>query len=210
MNKIYTIDLKSLNVNAYISRYAAKQTGNGMAVFENADELLQNPNMTTNKVLDVFNKVSPKQVKRFADRKTGVKRLFSLISETPLTKTNWDSGEYNANLGSVKKTPQVDALPGMTPLGVKPNEMELYKEKVPSTGPKVSKPRGQFAGKMIRILVDKNPRKENNKEVCGYASFNLLLKHGADMPYEFYIQSGGRLEDLKWDIKKGWAEVYDV
>ena len=63
---------------------------------------------------------------------------------------------------------------------------------------------------MIRILVDKNPRKENNKEVCGYASFNLLLKHGADMPYEFYIKSGGRLEDLKWDIKKGWAEIYDV
>ena len=30
------------------------------------------------------------------------------------------------------------------------------------------------------------------------------------MPYELYIKSGGRLEDLKWDIKKGWAEVYDA
>ena len=207
MNKIYTIDLKSLNVNAYVSRYVAKQQGNGMAVFDNADELLQNPNMTTNKVLDVFNKVSPKQVKRFADRKTGVKRLFSLISETPLTKTNWDSGEYNqkvlAKMDEAKK--ESDKI-----FKKAKDEMELYKEKVPSTGQKVSKPRGQFAGKMIRILVDKNPRKENNKEVCGYASFNLLLKHGADMPYEFYIKSGGRLEDLKWDIKKGWAEIYDV
>lgn len=207
MNKIYAIDLKSLNVNAYISRYAAKQTGNGMAVFDNADELLANPNMTTNKVLDVFNKVSPKQVKRFADRKTGVKRLFSLISETPLTKTNWDSGEYNqkvlAQMDEAKK--ESDKI-----FKKAKDEMELYKEKVPSTGPKVSKPRGQFAGKWIKILVDKNPRKENNKEVCGYASFNLLLKHGADMPYELYIKSGGRLEDLKWDIKKGWAEIYDV
>ena len=207
MNKVFTIDLKSLNVNAYVSRYVAKQHGNGMAVFDNADELLENPNMTTNKVLDVFNKVSPKQVKRFADRKTGVKRLFSLISETPLTKTNWDSGEYNQKVlaqmdEAKKKSDQVFKKAW--------DEMELYKEKVPSTGQKVSKPRGQFAGKMIRILVDKNPRKENNKEVCGYASFNLLLKHGADMPYEFYIKSGGRLEDLKWDIKKGWAEVYDV
>ena len=207
MNKIYTIDLKSLNVNAYVSRYVARQQGNGMAVFENVDELLENPNMTTSKVLDVFNKVSPKQVKRFADRKTGVKRLFSLISETPLTKTNWDSGEYNqkvlAQMDEAKK--ESDKI-----FKKAKDEMELYKEKVPSTGQKVSKPRGQFAGKMIRILVDKNPRKENNKEVCGYASFNLLLKHGADMPYEFYIKSGGRLEDLKWDIKKGWAEVYDV
>jgi hypothetical protein len=208
MNKVFTIDLKSFNVNAYVSRYVARQQGNGMAVFENVDELLENPNMTTNKVLDVFNKVSKKQVKRFADRKTGVKRLFTLINLlTPLTKTNWDSGEYNqkvlAQMDEAKK--ESDKI-----FKKAKDEIELYKEKVPSTGPKVSKPRGQFAGKMIRILVDKNPRKENNKEVCGYASFNLLLKHGADMPYELYIKSGGRLEDLKWDIKKGWAEVYDV
>ena len=116
----------------------------------------------------------------------------------PVTHTLWDSGEYNPKVSSQMFAQRAK------------QEMELYKDKVPTTGPKVSKPRGQFAGKWIKILVDKNPRKENTKEVCGYASFNLLLKHGADMPYELYIKSGGRLEDLKWDIKKGWAEVYDA
>ena len=95
MNKIFTIDLKSHKVNAYVSRYVARQTGNGMAIFDNVDELLANPNIDTGKLLDVFNKVSTKQVKRFADKKTGAKRLFNLISEMPITETNWDSGEYN-------------------------------------------------------------------------------------------------------------------
>ena len=30
------------------------------------------------------------------------------------------------------------------------------------------------------------------------------------MPYELYIENGGRKEDLSWDIKKGWAEVYNA
>ena len=198
MNKIFTIDLKSHKVNAYVSRYVARQTGNGIAIFDNVEELLANPNIDTGKLLNVFNKVSTKQVKRFADKKTGAKRLFNLISEMPVTHTLWDSGEYNPKVSSQMFAQRAK------------QEMELYKDKVPTTGPKVSKPRGQFAGKWIKILVDKNPRKKNTKEVCGYASFNLLLKHGADMPYELYIKSGGRLEDLKWDIKKGWAEVYDA
>ncbi len=187
MNKVFTIDLKSFNVNAYVSRFAARQTGNGMAVFENADELLENPNMTTNKVLDAFNKVSPKQVKRFADRKTGVKRLFSLISETPLTKTIWDSR-------------------GMTT-----DEMELYKEKVPSTGQKVSKPRGQFANKKIRCLVDWNPRKEGTR---AWNNFQLFLGHGT-ISYEEFVKlaadhgsnPGGCREDLAHDLKKGRVEI---
>ena len=87
------------------------------------------------------------------------------------------------------------------------SEMELYKEKVPVTKSKVSKPRGQFAGKMIRLLVDENPRKEGTH---GHNSFNVIAKHGADMPYEFYIKSGGRLNDLKWDIDRKWAEIYYV
>ena len=131
----------------------------------------------------------------FITKKTGIKRLFKLVEDTPITQTYWDSGEYNAKLGSKKAS----------------DEMELYREKVPATEPKkVAKPRGAFAGKMIKPLVTENPRKVNTKEVCGYASFELLLKHGADMPYEFYIKSGGRLQDLKWDIDHGWVEVYDA
>ena len=194
-NKCYAIDLKTLEIKAYVNTKVAQGMGNGSALFTNMEELCENTNMSTDKILSAFNHNSENAVKRFSDRKTGIKRLFKLVEDTPITQTYWDSGEYNAKLGSKKAS----------------DEMELYREKVPATEPKkVAKPRGAFAGKMIKPLLTENPRKVNTKEVCGYASFELLLKHGADMPYEFYIKSGGRLQDLKWDIDHGWAEVYDA
>jgi hypothetical protein len=194
-NKCYAINLKTLEVKAYVNKKVAQGMGNGTALFTNMEELCENRNMSTDKILSAFNHNSENAVKRFSDRKTGIKRLFKLVEDTPITQTYWDSGEYNAKLGSKKAS----------------DEMELYREKVPATEPKkIAKPRGAFAGKMIKPLVTENPRKVNTKEVCGYASFELLLKHGADMPYEFYIKSGGRLIDLKWDIDHGWAEVYDA
>tara|TARA_R100001163_G_C5007100_1_gene154263 strand:+ start:276 stop:869 length:594 start_codon:yes stop_codon:yes gene_type:complete len=196
--KCYAINLKTLEVKAYVNKKVAQGMGNGSALFTNMEELCGNTNMSTERILSAFNHNSENAVKRFSDRKTGIKRLFNLVEDTPITETYWDSGEYNSKLGS-KKTPSVDEI-----LTKELESVDLVKTK------KVSKPRGAFAGKMIKALVTENPRKVNTKEVCGYASFNLLLKHGADMPYEFYIKSGGRLEDLKWDISKGWAEVYDV
>ena len=198
-NKCYALNLKTLEVKAYVNKKVAQGMGNGTALFTNMEELCENRNMSTDKILSAFNHNSENAVKRFSDRKTGIKRLFKLVEDTPITHTYWDSGEYNPKVSSQMFAQRAK------------QEMELYKDKVPATEPKkVAKPRGAFAGKMIKPLVTENPRKVNTKEVCGYASFNLLLKHGADMPYELYIKSGGRLEDLKWDIKKGWAEVYDA
>ena len=198
-NKCYAIDLKTLEIKAYVNTKVAQGMGNGSALFTNMEELCENTNMSTDKILSAFNHNSENAVKRFSDRKTGIKRLFKLVEDTPITHTYWDSGEYNPKVSSQMFAQRAK------------QEMELYKEKVPATEPKkVAKPRGAFAGKMIRFLVTENPRKVNTKEVCGYASFELLRKHGADMPYEFYIKSGGRLIDLKWDISKGWAEVYDA
>jgi len=194
-NKCYAIDLKTLEIKAYVNTKVAQGMGNGSALFTNMEELCENTNMSTDKILSAFNHNSENAVKRFSDRKTGIKRLFKLVEDTPITQTYWDSGEYNAKLGSKKAS----------------DEMELYREKVPATEPKkVAKPRGSFAGKVINVLVTANPRKENTKEVCGYASFQLLLNHGVDMPYELYIKQGGRLQDLKWDIDHGWAEVKDA
>ena len=196
--KCYAINLKTLEVKAYVNKKVAQGMGNGSALFTNMEELCGNTNMSTERILSAFNHNSENAVKRFSDRKTGIKRLFNLVEDTPITETYWDSGEYNSKLGS-KKTPSVDEI-----LTKELESVDLVKTK------KVSKPRGAFAGKMIKALVTENPRKVNTKEVCGYASFNLLLKHGADMPYELYIKSGGRLQDLKWDIDHGWAEVYDA
>ena len=214
MEKVYAIDLKTKVVKAYVSKYVANQHGNGSAVFTNLEELAENPNMSTTNILDIYNHNADKPVNRFADKKTGIKRLFNLVAGTPITHTYWDSGEYNPKLGSVKK-PQVDALPGMTPLGIKPkDEMELYKEKVPTTGrkgvKKVSEPklRGKFAGKSITVIEKENPRREGTR---AWHNYNLFLEHDP-LPYEKFVEladcsSGACREDLDHDIKKGRVKL---
>ena len=191
MNTVtYTLDPKSLVVKGYESDKVARSMGNGVAFFKNADELLADRNVTGPLLVNAYNEIADKPVKKFSDNKTAAKRFMDAIADIHVTTTPFD-GETK-----VKSPPQIDALPGMTPLGIAPK--------------KVAKPRGSFAGKFINVLVTANPRKENTKEVCGYASFQLLLNHGVDMPYELYIKQGGRLQDLKWDIDHEWAEVKDA
>ena len=191
MNTVtYTLDPKSLVVKGYESDKVARSMGNGVAFFKNADELLADRNVTGPLLVNAYNELTDKPVKKFSDNKTAAKRFMDAIADIHVTTTPFD-GETK-----VKSPPQIDALPGMTPLGIAPK--------------KVAKPRGSFAGKVINVLVTANPRKENTKEVCGYASFQLLLNHGVDMPYELYIKQGGRLQDLKWDIDHEWAEVKDA
>jgi hypothetical protein len=191
MNTVtYTLDPKSLVVKGYSSEKVARSMGNGVAFFKNADELLADRNVTGPLLVNAYNEIADKPVKKFSDNKTAAKRFMDAIADIHVTTTPFD-GETK-----VKSPPQIDALPGMTPLGIAPK--------------KVAKPRGSFAGKVINVLVTANPRKENTKEVCGYASFQLLLNHGVDMPYELYIKQGGRLQDLKWDIDHEWAEVKDA
>jgi len=191
MNTVtYTLNPKSLVVKGYESEKVARSMGNGVAFFKNADELLADRSVTGSLLVKAYNELTDKPVKKFSDNKTGAKRFMDAIADIHVTTTPFD-GETK-----VKSPPQIDALPGMTPLGIAPK--------------KVAKPRGSFAGKVINVLVTANPRKENTKEVCGYASFQLLLNHGVDMPYELYIKQGGRLQDLKWDIDHEWAEVKDA
>ena len=54
MEKVYAIDLKTKVVKAYVSKYVANQHGNGSAVFSNLEELAENRNMSTSKILISF------------------------------------------------------------------------------------------------------------------------------------------------------------
>ena len=209
MNTTFALNIKSLVVKAYATPELARSQGNGAILFTSAEELLADRNITGKILVDAFNEVSPKPVKKFADNKTAARRYMAAIADLHV-----DTGRtlvINGTKVTSKPTPQVAALPGMTPLGITPAEAKLADAvvgaKAAFASAKPTKARGAFTGKVINVLVTENPRRENTKEVCGYASFNLLLNHGVDMPYELYIKQGGRAEDLKWDISKGWAEV---
>ncbi len=208
-NPTFALNTKSLVVKAYVSSKVARSQGNGAILFTSAEELLADRNITGKILVDAFNEVTDKPVKKFSDNKTAARRYMAAIADLHV-----DTGRtlvINGTKVTSKPTPQVAALPGMTPLGITPAEAKLADAvvgaKAAFASAKPTKARGAFAGKVINVLVTENPRRENTKEVCGYASFNLLLNHGVDMPYELYIKQGGRAEDLKWDISKGWAEV---
>ena len=73
--------------------------------------------------------------------------------------------------------------------------------------------RHELVGKLIRSVLYfdslHNPRKEGTK---GYASHQILIDNQKEdkdqwMDFELYTSLGGRLEDARWDIKKGWVEV---
>ena len=202
MNEVYTIDLRNKVLRRYVSESAAQRMGNGQAIFRNAEELLDNPNVNTNLLVEVYNENTNVPVKRFSDNKTGAKRILKLCSDLHLTKTYWDSGEYNSKLGS-KKTPSVDEI-----LTKELESVDLVKTK------KVSKPRGAFAGKKIKCLIDTNPRKEGTR---GWNNFSLFLGHGT-ISYEEFVElaaghgstKGGCREDLAHDIKKGRVELIDA
>ena len=177
MNKHYAINLKTYETKAYVSSNLAKTMNTGCVTFTNADELLADRNMTGPRIVEVFNKISDKPVKKFSDNKTGAKRLFKLVEDTPITQTYWDSGEYNSK--------------GVDNTSPKEVKAKAVKKSI-------------LNGQWIRVIEKKNLRKASGR---GHASYEVLLKHGADMPYELYLESGGRKEDLLWDIKQGWVEL---
>ena len=201
MNTVtYTLDPKSLVVKGYASDKAARSMGNGVVFFTNAGELLADRNVTTRLLVDAYNEVSDAPVKKFSDNKTAAKRYMAAIADIHVRAV---------------PTPQVAAIPGMTPLGISPKVMNIATPQ--GHVPKAAEPkkaRGSFAGKIIKCLVNDNPRKEGTR---GFKNFNVFLGSNATLKYEEFVKlaemhgstKGGCREDLAHDIKKGRVELID-
>ena len=200
MNTItYTLNPKSLVVRAYSSESAARSMGNGVALFTNADELLADTNVTNKLLVNAYNEIADKPVNKFSDSKTAAKRFMSAIADIHVSSTPFDASNVIDSIKVMKKVKTIEAPPS--------NFLGLYE-------PKVSKPRGAFAGKKIKCLIDTNPRKEGTR---GWNNFSLFLGHGT-ISYEEFVElaaghgstKGGCREDLAHDIKKGRVELIDA
>ena len=89
-NITYTLDPKSLVVKGYESEKVARSMGNGVAFFKNADELLTDRNVTGTLLVNAYNELVEKPVKKFSDNKTGAKRFMDAIADIHVTKTPFD------------------------------------------------------------------------------------------------------------------------
>tara|TARA_R110002153_G_scaffold23518_7_gene76115 strand:+ start:1216 stop:1806 length:591 start_codon:yes stop_codon:yes gene_type:complete len=194
MNTVtYTLDPKSLVVKGYSSDKAARSMGNGVAFFKNADELLADRNVTGPLLVNAYNEIADKPVKKFSDNKTAAKRFMDAIADIHVTSTRSDKEE-------------------LAPLIFKPVEKtyDAFGRQAKKNNPKS---RGSFAGKKIKCLIDTNPRKEGTR---GWNNFSLFLGHGT-ISYEEFVElaeghgstKGGCREDLAHDIKKGRVEIID-
>ena len=197
----YSIDIKNFGIKAYDTEATAKVMANGCLIFSNIDEMLDNPNVTLTTFANMFNANSPAKVKRFADKKTAAKRLFNLVEELDLPVRG---DAPIAETADVKKARAV----------AKARQVLKAKETI-----RKRNARHELVGKFIRSKGSlkntefgrRNPRKPNTK---GYVSHQILIdnqKENMDqwMSFELFTSLGGRLEDARWDIKKGWVEVKD-
>jgi len=205
-NPTFALNIKSLVVKAYATPELARSQGNGAILFTSAEELLADRNITGKILVDAFNEVSLKTVKKFADNKTAARRYMAAIGGLHV-----DTGRtlvINGTKVTSKPTPQVAALPGMTPLGITP--WNLVKGVAPSkdNATKPAKARGAFAGKTIRVIELDNPRKEGTR---AHKTYSLYISGGS---YEDLVANaagwstkGGVREDVAHDIKKGRIEL---
>ena len=189
----YSIDIKNFGIKAYDTEATAKVMANGCLIFSNIDEMLDNPNVTLTTFANMFNANSTAKVKRFADKKTAAKRLFNLVEELDLPVRGDDP---IAETADVKKARAV----------AKARQVLKAKETI-----RKRNARHELVGKFIRSKGVYNPRKFNTK---GYVSHQILIDNQKDhvdqwMSFELFTELGGRLEDARWDIKKGWVEVKD-
>lgn len=194
---VFAIDYKKNKLRAFKSEKAARSMGE-VVLFTSVNELLENRNTTNRGIVAVYNNCSDVAVKRFSDTRTGAARLFKLAQDIHVESTPFDEAP--------KKTPQVAPLKGMTPLGIAPKSAPFSRENMGMDVVKtdVKKPRGKYAGKSIRCLVEKNPRREGTK---GFHSMGILINSSIPVSYENYISEGGRPNDLAYDIEKGHVEL---
>jgi hypothetical protein len=214
-NPTFALDIKSLVVKAYVSSKVARSQGNGAIIFTSAEELLADRNITGKILVDAFNEVSLKTVKKFSDNKTAARRYMAAIGGLHVDPTGcWDTGW---DVPTSKPTPQVAALPGMTPLGLPADKSapaikgalsEIAVTTTDITPPMPTKARGAFAGKTIRVIELDNPRKEGTR---AHKTYSLYVSGGS---YEDLVANaagwstkGGVREDVAHDIKKGRIEL---
>ena len=188
---VFSIDYKKNKLRAFNSEHAARNMGE-VVIFRDAKELLENRNTTGRGLVEVYNNCADKPVKKFTDNKTGAERIFKLAQDIHIESTPFDKDDAKP----VKKSrPFSRENMGIPPLGVDVAKVVKADAK---------QPRGKYAGKSIRCLVEKNPRREGTK---GFHSMGILINSSIPVSYENYISEGGRPNDLAWDLEKGHVEL---
>lgn len=181
--KTYAIDFHETSktfgrITIHQNKREVSSLSNGLIAFHDDQDLLEWPGLSSSQMVAVYNSHYPKaEIKKFSDRATACKRIFSLAQ----AKAESNQPEKEKNLAeNVKKEPK---------------EKKPKKEKAESES---HGRKGKFTGKHLFPSDDltENPRREGTQ---AHKSMSIIIK-APGVAFEDFIASGGKTSNLSWDI----------
>jgi len=197
----FVIDIPNEAIKGAFHKWddAAKHLDKDNMVFvikrqEDLIPLLHPKKLTSKRIVNMYNNITRKTVKRMADTDTAVTRLWKAMQTIEV------EGEKPV------KTPQVPPLDGMTPLGIQPlTEKDVaFLESTDREETRGRKAKWSDNAKITAIVAE-NPRR---KGTHGYKSMQIIMEsQDKTITYGAYVKAGGRRQDLSWDLDKGHVVV---
>lgn len=168
---------------------------------------------------EMYNSLAPKdkQVKKFRDKPTAQRRLTDLMAGAPSKAqpepTDADKAKTLAKV--LAKSGDVPAITGTVENKAKGNKYDLdltFNSKInlkdavsqvqhQTRGITLVGKRSKFAGKRIKIISEKNPRRAGT---AGWHNWNI---YDNLMTYEQFIIAKGGANHLRWDVEHGFIEL---
>ncbi len=178
------------------------------------DALQINANVKTSAIVELYNTLADKPVKKFTDRATAEARLYQLLTEKKLGLVVSDEGAIEARDPKEDTTSSDHTITLTEVVGDKAKAKALREqiaeakakreaEKKPAaakSGARGPAPLYADDGK-IKVLAAENPKRAGT---ASHARFELYsgVKTVAD-----YVAAGGRRADLDWDVQHKFVEV---
>lgn len=158
---------------------------------------------TNEVVLRIYNALADKPVKKFDNKEAGHERTVQLLNDKfgslaspddqPEEQETAQDSPAEPGKSTKRKTKE-------STMATKKAAKKAVKKAAKKTNGAGRKPRIDTS-KKLKKLVDKNPRREGTH---GYKSFSLISN---GMTVEKYLEKGGRMNDLNWDIKHKYVEL---
>jgi|TARA_R110000824_G_scaffold16456_5_gene68195 hypothetical protein len=188
---LYRTGKEAPNFKVFASEKDAMNSGNSFNIVKEQSCLSDVRLFPTGFLVDLYNLKAERKISKFRDRTTAEKRVWQMLIEQGML----------ANVETLldqKDDKQTDEK--AQHFAKKDNQTDKPR--------KTRKSRHEYAGKIITTTCFQNPRKKKTGD--GYFSMQLIINSmdsSGGISYEDYISGGGRLQDLKWDLERGWASV---
>lgn len=190
------------NFGCYATREEAfSPAGSPGLVFGSEEELLSQEGIATIDMVGIFNQVSKDQVQRFSDRRAAARRTWAAL-EQAYSDAPVGQGDDEPAVDTVAPDDELTTVEEASVVEGVAVPAEVVADEPKARGRRTGT--GEFSGTTIFPLSVKNPRRIGT---FGFKSYEIIREAVDGMAYSDYVAAGGRPQDLRWDVKHGWARL---